>query len=223
MKYLKEYGNEQILVIEKNVKNMTFKIDNDNQFVLVVPYGVKNKQIDFFVEKVITKMIDYRNKKLLHSKYNFKNKPYIWINNKKYEILVNLNKDLKRSKIELEDRFLKVTTFDLNQVEKTVWKFLSKQAKIVWEPFLDKYAKKMGVIYSELKILKLKTRWGTCNYVSGVVTLNVKLISYSLEAQIYVIVHELAHLIYPNHSKQFWNEVEKHFRDYKKYRKELKY
>lgn len=31
----------------------------------------------------------------------------------------------------------------------------------------------------------------------------------------YIIVHELVHLQYPNHSPDFWNEVDKHLPDYR--------
>lgn len=30
----------------------------------------------------------------------------------------------------------------------------------------------------------------------------------------YIVVHELAHLLFPNHSAQFWNEVDKIFPDF---------
>ena len=39
----------------------------------------------------------------------------------------------------------------------------------------------------------------------------------------YVIVHELSHLLYANHSKDFWKCVEDNYKDYRKIRKELKY
>jgi len=38
----------------------------------------------------------------------------------------------------------------------------------------------------------------------------------------YVVVHELAHTIQPNHSKKFWLEVENIIPDYKLKRKWLK-
>ena len=43
-----------------------------------------------------------------------------------------------------------------------------------------------------------------------------------LECLDYVIVHELAHLIEPNHSKNFWNIVSKYCSHYKELRKELR-
>ena len=37
-----------------------------------------------------------------------------------------------------------------------------------------------------------------------------------------VIVHELSHLIYPNHSSKFWELVEENFPKYKQIKKEMK-
>ena len=38
----------------------------------------------------------------------------------------------------------------------------------------------------------------------------------------YVIVHELSHFIYPNHSRDFWSLVGKYYPNYKECRKMLK-
>ena len=68
----------------------------------------------------------------------------------------------------------------------------------------------------------MSTRWGVCNTKLKVVTLNTELIRYDITKLDYVIVHELSHLVYPNHSKDFWTLVSKYCSDYKKIRKELK-
>ena len=47
-------------------------------------------------------------------------------------------------------------------------------------------------------------------------------VSYEPEVLDYVVVHELCHLIEMNHSKQFWNAVERTIPDYKVHRKWLK-
>lgn len=76
--------------------------------------------------------------------------------------------------------------------------------------------------YPSLQIRKMKTRWGVCNVKTHKITLNLELIKKDRKYLDYVIVHELSHLIYPNHSKEFWKCVENNFKDYKKIRKELK-
>ena len=76
--------------------------------------------------------------------------------------------------------------------------------------------------YPSLRIRKMTSRWGVCNVRLKVVTLNLELIKRDLKYLAYVIVHELSHLIYPNHSKDFWSLVEENMPEYKKYRKEMK-
>ena len=72
-----------------------------------------------------------------------------------------------------------------------------------------------------LRIRKMKTRWGVCNKSSMTVTLNSLLIHKRVDLIDYVICHELSHFEHMNHSAAFWKEVGRHFKDYKKARKEL--
>ena len=74
----------------------------------------------------------------------------------------------------------------------------------------------------QLKIRTMKTRWGVYNRVKHSITLNSHLLEYTYEEIDYVIIHELSHVIHFNHSKDFWNLVEKYCPDYKKIRKRLK-
>ena len=72
-----------------------------------------------------------------------------------------------------------------------------------------------------LKVRKMTSKWGVCNIKSMTVTLNSDLIFKDIHLIDYVIIHELCHFYYMNHSKEFWQEVSKHFPYYKKIRKEL--
>ena len=71
-------------------------------------------------------------------------------------------------------------------------------------------------------IRDMKTRYGVCNTKLKKITLNLELIKRDVIYIDYVIVHELSHLIHPNHSKDFWGVVEEVMPNYKKIRKELK-
>ena len=68
----------------------------------------------------------------------------------------------------------------------------------------------------------MKTRWGVCNKKTNTVTLNSELIKYDISKIDYVIIHELSHFLHFNHSRSFWNQVEKYCPNYKKIRNELK-
>lgn len=73
----------------------------------------------------------------------------------------------------------------------------------------------------KLKIRKMKSRWGSCNYTHKVITLSLNLMAAPVECIEYVMVHELAHLVHPNHSKEFHQVVEQVMPDWKKRKKHL--
>ena len=74
---------------------------------------------------------------------------------------------------------------------------------------------KINSIPSNLILLSnAKTRWGTCNSKTEV-RINWRLIQADPYVIDYVICHEFAHLTHMNHSRNFWNLVEKISPDYK--------
>jgi predicted metal-dependent hydrolase len=65
------------------------------------------------------------------------------------------------------------------------------------------------------------TRWGSCSRSTKNITLNFRLLLAPDEIRDYVIIHELAHLKHPNHSKRFWSLVYSVIPDYKEKKKWL--
>ncbi|MBQ4155204.1 MAG: M48 family metallopeptidase [Clostridia bacterium] len=86
---------------------------------------------------------------------------------------------------------------------------------------LPKWAEKIGVEPTGVKITSAKKRFGSCSPKNSL-CFSVYLFSYPESAIEYVIVHELCHIKYHNHSKKFWQEVKKHLPDYKQREKLLK-
>ncbi len=66
-----------------------------------------------------------------------------------------------------------------------------------------------------------KSNWGSCSNI-GNINISTRLLFAPDDVLDYVCVHELAHLIEPNHSKNFWSLVEKVIPDYKEKIKWLK-
>src|SRR5439155_4158818 len=80
------------------------------------------------------------------------------------------------------------------------------QAKEKILPRVSIKAKQLGVTFSHAKIVENRYRWGSCT-VRNNVNLNWRLIKAPMFVIEYVIAHELAHLIEPNHTARFWNII----------------
>ncbi len=75
------------------------------------------------------------------------------------------------------------------------------------------FAPLVGRAARKLVIRAQRTRWGSCS-ARGTISLNWRLMQAPPEILDYVVVHELCHLLVPNHSARFWNEVARILPDY---------
>jgi hypothetical protein len=153
------------------------------------------------------------NKNLKHS--------YITISNDKKVILKTANSS-KSFAIELLKEKSTWIRKQLTKIEK--YREVPKEA-LYPENFLkerlDFFSTLMGLTYTKLTLKKLKSRWGSCNSKREI-TLNRELLRLPQTLIDYVVVHELAHITYMNHSKSFHALVQTYLPDAKEYRKELK-
>lgn len=86
---------------------------------------------------------------------------------------------------------------------------------------LKLYAPQMGVNFARVTVRDQKSRWGSCGS-KGNLNFNYRLYYLPQELMDYVVVHELAHRIHMNHSREFWEVVAKYDADYKEHRKRIK-
>ena len=118
--------------------------------------------------------------------------------------------------------FLRVKdTSDFKRKERVIKKWISaKQVEVFLEICKEIYPlfQPYGVKYPLVKIRTMKSRWGSCQPQKGIITLNAKMIAAPREAIEYVVLHEFAHFIHPNHSKDFYGLVEKLMPDWKERR-----
>jgi predicted metal-dependent hydrolase len=78
-------------------------------------------------------------------------------------------------------------------------------------------ARNNGYTYSRLRVTSAKTRWGSCGSKRSL-NFTWRIIMAPIEIVDYVVVHELVHLEYRNHSRQFWRRVADIQPDYKQHR-----
>ena len=85
----------------------------------------------------------------------------------------------------------------------------------------DRFAKQIGVSPAAVSVRNFKSRWGSCDK-KGQVVFNWNIIKAPHSVVDYVVVHELCHLIHPNHSKEFWQVVSRFDSNYLEHRQWLK-
>ena len=89
-----------------------------------------------------------------------------------------------------------------------------KQAKAILPAKIDCYAQRMGVRPTGLTITSAKTRFGSCSGKDRL-SFSWRLMAYPEAAIDYVVVHELAHIRYKDHSRAFYGFVESVLPDYR--------
>ncbi|MFZ2362560.1 MAG: SprT family zinc-dependent metalloprotease [Anaerolineae bacterium] len=73
-------------------------------------------------------------------------------------------------------------------------------------PKIRHFAAAMGVAYERIMISDLRVRWASCTPKNNL-NFNWRIVKAPAFVIDYLIVHELAHLLEPNHSERFWNII----------------
>jgi len=114
-------------------------------------------------------------------------------------------------------------SFDEEEAEEALWKFLEKDQLAVLQDRLDRLAE--GWITERCERVRLRrtlSRWGSCDKRERVIMLSTKLLLVEPKLLDYVCVHELAHLKHADHSDLFWNLVSQKMPDWKIQRRRLR-
>ena len=206
------YNNEkyEIIIEKKHNKNLYIKVVDDLKIKVVAPFYYTSKMIQKIIiknEKSIIKMLD-----TMIKRKNNRDDDNKYIFNKKIDIVF---KDVKKPILNSNIIYVKdYAMFDKWYLKKAKEEF-EKELKRVYNYFEE------DILFPSVKIRNMKTRWGVCNRKNISITLNLRLLSKDKKYLEYVIIHELAHFVYFDHSKNFWNLVCKYCKDYKKIRGEM--
>lgn len=149
----------------------------------------------------------------------------VYIQIKEGKVIIKAPKRISKKELE------KIINKKLKWIEENLEKSKQKQErkplyteetfKQIVEKNINELIKVTGLVPNKVRIRDIKYAWGTCS-ANRNITINLKLIKYSEEVIRYVILHELCHLKYMNHSKQFWELVQNYMENYKDIKKELK-
>lgn len=183
----------------KNMKNIYLKVEKNADVVVSAPPRTPN----YLIKKLIrenTDEIKLRRNNILTNGYTVKQ--YVTgekhiIFGKEFVLEVRLG---NKNVVKLSDDKIILVIKDKDQDrEQIVTSYLRKVLYNKALEFSNKYEKIMGVHAEQLRIKKMKTRWGTCNIEAKRIWINYELIKYPIECLEHIVVHELTHLLETNH------------------------
>ena len=86
---------------------------------------------------------------------------------------------------------------------------------------IQKWERRLGVQVSAYFLQRMKTKWGSCNHSARHIRLNTELVKKPKDLLEYVTVHEMLHLLEPNHSERFVELLTQHYPTWREARAEL--
>lgn len=134
--------------------------------------------------------------------------PYL---GKDHEVVVE-----QRSSSGVENGTLRLAEHHVEEtsVKRALETLYRRKARETFEERAAHYATQMDVEYEKIEIRNQRTKWGSCS-TTGTLGLNWRLLMAPSNVIDYVIIHELAHLLEPNHTDHFWDIVTQHDPDYR--------
>ena len=108
--------------------------------------------------------------------------------------------------LSLTGRF-ELSRYKQDKAEQVFVDWYRDQARSLLHDLVSEFARKYGYQYRRIRITGAKKRWGSCNSRGGL-NFSWQLVMLPYEIIEYVVLHELVHTEFPNHSQSFWQKLE---------------
>lgn len=214
----------------KDIKSIRLKVDRDGKVKISAPFSVNLKTIyDFVLSKA--KWLD--NKVYEISSYQRQNNITSISDNSLIRILgsdyIVILRTAQKNHINIEDNYIIIYSGNISDqalIKKHLEIFLRKALLQIVNEYIKKWCnliKDKRIVVNRVNIRRMKTLWGSCNRKKQKITINYYLyqtIPHNIE---YIVLHELLHFIVQNHSKDFYNLLNKYMPDWKERKKGLSY
>ena len=198
----------------RKMKNIYLKVERNADVVVSAPPRTPNYIIKKMVQENIDEIRERRNN-ILKNGHTIKyfvtgEKHFIFV--REFELEIRLG--TKNIVILSNEKMVLVIKNKEQNREQIVTNYLRKVLYNKALEFINKYEENMGVHAEQLRIKKMKTRWGTCNIKAKRIWINYELVKYPIECLEHIVVHELTHLLETNHTPRFYELLGKYYPNY---------
>lgn len=189
-------------VVRSNRKSVALVIDNEANLIVRAPSLMPDTVIDEFVHKK-RRWINEKQQQVAA----FGEKPPLVIVETGESIMyLGSNYAIIKDAVDTVEvsgnELIVPEDYDVSAL--TVW--LKEQAMQIISERVVLYANIMGVTPGSVKLSEAKARWGSCSTKNNL-NFAWRIIMCPLSVIDYVVVHELSHITYKNHSLAFWARV----------------
>lgn len=202
-------GEIDINIIKSKRKTISIYIERDGRVTARVPETITSKELhqdlhakEYLIHKHLAEWTSL-NESRVHREY---------VSGQSFMYL-GRNYRLRLVDEPMDDVILKNGRFLMNRSQVSKADLLFKafyKHKLTQKifPIIHAYEQQMNLQAASIKVMELKGRWASCT-PSGKLNFHWKCAMAPIDVLHYIVVHELAHLRIANHSKAFWNEVDK--------------
>jgi len=205
-------------------KTLGITVSPDMTVQVKAPIGSKKEKIEKKIKKKAPWIL---NQQSFFLSFHPRSLPYLYVSGeshlyagKRYRLKII---DSKYNSVKLKGAFIEIRTNGNLSVKQMLDNWYLKLAKIkfgkIAKPLIETF-KKYDVVPSSLVIRSMSLRWGSCT-AKGKIILNPELIKAPKPCIEYVIIHELCHLIYHDHTSNFFKLQTKEMPDWKKWKDKL--
>lgn len=215
----------QATILKKKVKNITIKVKSNCEVILTAPLHIEGSHIN----NILSKKDSWIKEKIAFFKKHSQHIPsqkYISGENIKFlgrDYRLKVFPSLKET-VELKNGYINIFTYEKNDFQKketliNAWYLFHLKKEI--NKTINKYESIINRKVNKVSIKKMRTRWGSCNPTKAYINLNSALVKVPIQCIEYVVLHELSHLLYPNHSKKFHDYLCIHMPNWKTIKEQL--
>ena len=213
---MRTYKDIEYSLVRSRRKTASIYIERDGQVSILVPDKLTDRQVEALLESkrkwIYKSLAEWQdlNARRVHRDY-VNGEGFLYLG-RSYRL--KLVSDLAEP-LMLKDGYfcLRTNNGSLPDADAAFKAFYRAKGDVRIPPRVAYYQAKMDVEPKAVKLLDLKHRWASCS-PGGNLNFHWKCMMAPLTILDYIVVHELAHLVYPNHTKAFWNEVDKVMPDF---------
>jgi len=219
-RFIPELNQEVEIVRKSNIKNINIRVRPFKGITLSAPDYASHKEIEQvlkskikWLQQAITKIESKENAQTIFRENSAFSTCKYHLNIQKYsgrKVMAGITEG------SINIRYPESVGIEHEIVQKIIRKGIEKAWEIEANDYLPgrirQISKQINFPYKNLLIKNHKSIWGSCSF-DNIITLNIHLMRLPQYLQDYVILHELCHIKEKNHSKAFWDLLNKYSRN----------